>query len=370
MPPKPPSHRHNPQHHLPSLSSCSSLKMRLQFHPLSLPSPLLTLPHPCLIFSTAYNPYAPAAPSRYTSDAALNPLYASPHPPNPLHHLPFLCSCIRFIGYKSGSEISDMVSSHELAIEVESLAHESNPHPPVLQECEHRFILNICNLSKPDSFVIVFISAQPPSSQKPDFKSYEKENTVEPCSPTEDPGQGDVIFSGEVEILSKEQFVSNITQTIPRLEKMQNHSKIPDYVHQKIAEEMSLLKRDLNSKSITNSTKKTLKMAAHNIWAGVQVGESLPKGSQVVIGAPGKGFGERPSINATKKTTKNAIPLNPQKILGINVEVYHIDSEPPHTGSFPYSMKQSMMKPLPPVLKIFKLFKKGRQLKMIQWVNI
>ncbi|MBW0562243.1 hypothetical protein O181_101958 [Austropuccinia psidii MF-1] len=81
---------------------------------------------------------------------------------------------------ESASEISDMVSSHELGIELESLAHESNPDPPVLPECEHRFILNIFNLSKPDSFVIVFVSAQLPSSQKPNFKSYEKENTVEP----------------------------------------------------------------------------------------------------------------------------------------------------------------------------------------------
>ncbi|MBW0559532.1 hypothetical protein O181_099247 [Austropuccinia psidii MF-1] len=75
---------------------------------------------------------------------------------------------------ESGSEISDMVNSHELGIEVESLAHESNPDPPVPSECEHRFILNICSLSKPDTFVIAFISAQPPSSQEPNFKSYEK----------------------------------------------------------------------------------------------------------------------------------------------------------------------------------------------------
>ncbi|MBW0509040.1 hypothetical protein O181_048755 [Austropuccinia psidii MF-1] len=143
-----------------------------------------------------------------------------------------------------------MVSSHELGIEVESLGHESNPDPPVLPEGEHRFILNISSLSKPATFVIDFISAQPPSSQKPNFKSYEKEKTVEPCAPTEDAGQYDVIFSGEVEIISKELFVSNIAQTIPRLE------KIPDYVHQKISEAMSLLKRDLNSKSITNSIQK------------------------------------------------------------------------------------------------------------------
>ncbi|MBW0549861.1 hypothetical protein O181_089576 [Austropuccinia psidii MF-1] len=75
---------------------------------------------------------------------------------------------------ENGSEISDMVISHELGIEVQNLEHESNSDPPVLPECEHRFILNICNLSKPDTFVIAFISAQPPSSQKPNLKSYEK----------------------------------------------------------------------------------------------------------------------------------------------------------------------------------------------------
>ncbi|MBW0498500.1 hypothetical protein O181_038215 [Austropuccinia psidii MF-1] len=79
----------------------------------------------------------------------------------------------------SGSEISDMVSRHEVGIEVESLAHESNPDPPFLPECEHRFIMNICNLSKPDSFVIAFLSAHPPRSQKPNFKSYENEK----CEP-------------------------------------------------------------------------------------------------------------------------------------------------------------------------------------------
>ncbi|MBW0570798.1 hypothetical protein O181_110513 [Austropuccinia psidii MF-1] len=94
---------------------------------------------------------------------------------------------------------------------------------------------------------------QPPSSRKPNFESYEKEKTVEPCATTEDDGKDDVIFSGEVEIISKEQFVSNIAQTIPRLEKIQTDSEIPDYVCQKIAEAMSLLQMDLNRKSITNS---------------------------------------------------------------------------------------------------------------------
>ncbi|MBW0480950.1 hypothetical protein O181_020665 [Austropuccinia psidii MF-1] len=149
-----------------------------------------------------------------------------------------------------------MVSSHELGIEVESLAHQSNPDPPVLVECEHRFIMNICHFSQPDTFVIAFISAQPPSSQKPNFKSYEKEKTVETCAPTEDAGQDEVTFSGEVETISKKQFVSNIAQTIPRLKKIQNVSKIPDYVRQTIAEAMKLLKMDLNLKSITNSIQK------------------------------------------------------------------------------------------------------------------
>ncbi|MBW0539022.1 hypothetical protein O181_078737 [Austropuccinia psidii MF-1] len=143
---------------------------------------------------------------------------------------------------ESGSEISNMVSSHELGIEVEILAHESNPDPPVLPYCEHQGILNICSLPKPDTFVIGFILAQPPSSQKLNFKSCEKENTVEPCAPTEDSGKDDIIFSGEVDIISKEKFVSNIAQTIPRLKKIQNDSKIPDYVCQKIPEAMSLLK--------------------------------------------------------------------------------------------------------------------------------
>ncbi|MBW0554835.1 hypothetical protein O181_094550 [Austropuccinia psidii MF-1] len=80
----------------------------------------------------------------------------------------------------SGSEISDMVSSHELGIEVESQSHENKQDPPVLPE------------------------SQPPSYQKPNFDSYQKEKTVEPCSPTEDAVQDDVIFNYKVEIISKE----------------------------------------------------------------------------------------------------------------------------------------------------------------------
>ncbi|MBW0472019.1 hypothetical protein O181_011734 [Austropuccinia psidii MF-1] len=55
---------------------------------------------------------------------------------------------------ESGGEISDMVSSSELGIEVESQSHENNQDPPVVPE------------------------SQPQSSQKPNFKSYEKEKTV------------------------------------------------------------------------------------------------------------------------------------------------------------------------------------------------
>ncbi|MBW0460600.1 hypothetical protein O181_000315 [Austropuccinia psidii MF-1] len=109
-----------------------------------------------------------------------------------------------------------MVSSHELGIKLESLAHENNQDPSVLPECEHTFILNIYNLSKPDSFVMAFTSAQTPSPQNPNFKSYEMENTVGPWEPTEEAGQDDVIFKGKFETISKEQFVSNIAQTIPK----------------------------------------------------------------------------------------------------------------------------------------------------------
>ncbi|MBW0529482.1 hypothetical protein O181_069197 [Austropuccinia psidii MF-1] len=164
----------------------------------------------------------------------------------------------------------ELQSSHEVGIEVESLAHDSSPDPPVVPE------------------------SQPPSSQKPNFKSYEKEKNVEPCALTEDAGKDDVISSGKVEIICKEQFVSNIAQTIPRIEKIQNHSKIPDCVPQKIAEVMSLLTMDMNR---------------------VDVGESLPEGYRVVIGFPGKGLGKRPNIHATKKTNKKCCTFEAAKDL-------------------------------------------------------
>ncbi|MBW0528556.1 hypothetical protein O181_068271 [Austropuccinia psidii MF-1] len=119
-----------------------------------------------------------------------------------------------------------------------------------------------------------------------------------------------------------------------------------------------------------------LKIAAYNIWIGVEVGESLPEGSLVVIGDPGKGLGKRPNIHATKKTNKKRCTFEAAKYSQdqgdemINVDVDNIDNEPLHTESPPYLMKQSMMKPLLPILKIFKPFKKGRQLNMIQWVKI
>ncbi|MBW0585226.1 hypothetical protein O181_124941 [Austropuccinia psidii MF-1] len=51
---------------------------------------------------------------------------------------------------ESGSEISDMASSCELGIEVDSQSHEDNQDPPVLPEFEYASIFNISNLSKPD----------------------------------------------------------------------------------------------------------------------------------------------------------------------------------------------------------------------------
>ena len=79
-----------------------------------------------------------------------------------------------------------------------------------------------------------------------------------------------------------------------------------------------------------------IKIAAYNIWAGVEVGESLPEGSRVVIGFPGKGLGKRPNIHATKKTNKKRRTFEAAKDSWdqgdemINVEVDHIDNEPPH----------------------------------------
>ncbi|MBW0581684.1 hypothetical protein O181_121399 [Austropuccinia psidii MF-1] len=51
---------------------------------------------------------------------------------------------------ESGSEMSDMASSRELGIEVESQSHKDNQDPPVLPECEYASILNISNFSKSD----------------------------------------------------------------------------------------------------------------------------------------------------------------------------------------------------------------------------
>ncbi|MBW0529129.1 hypothetical protein O181_068844 [Austropuccinia psidii MF-1] len=117
-------------------------------------------------------------------------------------------------------------------------------------------------------------------------------------------------------------------------------------------------------------------MTSYNIWAGVEVTESPPEGAQVVIGAPGKGSGKRPNINATKKTNRKCHTFEATKYSCdqgddmINVEVDHIDNETLHTKDPPYSMKQSIMKPLLPLLKVLKPFEKGRQLNMMQWVKI
>ncbi|MBW0520143.1 hypothetical protein O181_059858 [Austropuccinia psidii MF-1] len=66
--------------------------MRLQCHPPSPPSQLLTLPPPA-----ACNPYAPVAPSRYASDTALNPLYASAPPPLTILTLPYYIHSVRWL---------------------------------------------------------------------------------------------------------------------------------------------------------------------------------------------------------------------------------------------------------------------------------
>ncbi|MBW0552232.1 hypothetical protein O181_091947 [Austropuccinia psidii MF-1] len=112
------------------------------------------------------------------------------------------------------------------------------------------------------------------------------------------------------------------------------------------------------------------------MWTGMEVGESPPEGSQVVIGVPGKGLGKRPHINVTNKTHKKHCTFEAAKDYldqgddMINVEVDHIDNEPLHTESPPFSMKQSMIKPLPPLVKIFKHLKKGRKFKMIPLFQI
>ncbi|MBW0497038.1 hypothetical protein O181_036753 [Austropuccinia psidii MF-1] len=123
-------------------------------------------------------------------------------------------------------------------------------------------------------------------------------------------------------------------------------------------------------------------MAAYNICTGVDVGESLPEGSCVVIGIQGKGLGKRPNIHGTKKTKKKRHTFEAAKDSPdqgddmINIEVGHIDNqpphsesppipnetiyyEPPHTESPPYSMKQSMMKILHLSSKYSSLSRKG-----------
>ncbi|MBW0536516.1 hypothetical protein O181_076231 [Austropuccinia psidii MF-1] len=94
----------NPLQCLACLRTRTPLQIRLQHCPPSQPSPLLTLPHPRLIFSLACNPYTPVGPSIYASEATLTPL--TPHHTHCLpslrswsafltclqHHLPSLCS--------------------------------------------------------------------------------------------------------------------------------------------------------------------------------------------------------------------------------------------------------------------------------------
>ncbi|MBW0480066.1 hypothetical protein O181_019781 [Austropuccinia psidii MF-1] len=292
---------------MPPTPSPTCLILSSNYHPYALGVLLTCLrhcSHTSLILNATYHPYAPATLSRldYNSSPHLCPhhsLFFRTHassslllprrpqdipltlPSTPLRLIlspPLTILMLRTSAPESGSEISDMVSSHELGIEVESQSHENNQDPPVLPE------------------------SQPPSSQKPNSKRYQKEKTVEPCSPTEDAGQDDVIFSRKVKILSKERFVSNIAQKIPRLEKIQNDSKIPDYVCQKIAEAMSLLKMDLNYKQ---RIRKKTKYTRHK------------------------------KSNKKCHTFEAAKDSRDQGDEMINVDVDHIDNEPPHTESPP-----------------------------------
>ncbi|MBW0488763.1 hypothetical protein O181_028478 [Austropuccinia psidii MF-1] len=145
-----------------------------------------------------------------------------------------------------GSKFSYMNSGNELGIEVEILETENNLDPAVLPECVPEFILNIFMLTKTDSIFIAFNADQPSSSQKPNVKSYQKETTVDFCAPTEDVRQDEVIFSGKVEIISEEKYFLKIVK------KLQNNSIIPDYVHQRVGEEIILLKMDLKCKYSCN----------------------------------------------------------------------------------------------------------------------
>ncbi|MBW0522151.1 hypothetical protein O181_061866 [Austropuccinia psidii MF-1] len=80
----------NPLQCLACLGTCTPLQMRLRHCPPSPPSQFLMLPHPRLIFSLRYNPYAPAGPSIYASKQPSPPSYASLHTPNPIPRLPSL----------------------------------------------------------------------------------------------------------------------------------------------------------------------------------------------------------------------------------------------------------------------------------------
>ncbi|MBW0525495.1 hypothetical protein O181_065210 [Austropuccinia psidii MF-1] len=94
---------------------------------------------------------------------------------------------------ESGSEISDIVSSHELGIEVEIQSHENNQDPPVLPESSKLSKTYFYDLS--------------------DGKDCGTLLTNRRC------WARSLNIQWQVEIISKEQFVSNIAQKIPRLEK-------------------------------------------------------------------------------------------------------------------------------------------------------
>ncbi|MBW0558119.1 hypothetical protein O181_097834 [Austropuccinia psidii MF-1] len=176
----------------------------------------------------------------------------------------------------SGSKIFDMASSRELGIEVESQSHEDNQDTPVLPECEYASILNISNLSKPDivSYPLFQVSLQ--ALRNLILKAMRRKRLLN--------------------LVHRQKMLGKMM-----LKEIQNDSKIPDYVCQKIAEAMSLLKMDLNR----------------------------------------KGSGKGPNIPATKKPNKKRCTFEAAKDSWdqgneiINVEVGHIDNQPAHTESPP-----------------------------------
>ncbi|MBW0550409.1 hypothetical protein O181_090124 [Austropuccinia psidii MF-1] len=97
--------------------------MRLRHCPPSSPSPLLMLLHLRLIFSLAYNPYAPAGPSSHASNTALVPL-------TPPHTCLILSAAYHPYTCVVPSQHASYVPYHPYACEVPSRhAYSASYHP-------------------------------------------------------------------------------------------------------------------------------------------------------------------------------------------------------------------------------------------------